>query len=1408
MFKLHRHRSERLGERVEFRFSSLQAFQIPKGWDRLVLSIISAETGKTTAKSSKATVRSGTCQWTEIFSESICIPQNGGSKDIEDCVFKVVVSMGSHRSGILGELTINLTDYMSSRDSGSLSLPLKKCNYGTILQIRIQCLNPKRGFRDVSRVKETTYHLQGLHTDNDAVQSKSDGSDMLNKSLGSLAPEEPIQQDTSFSASGSHRSSDSGDSSIGRLNFSPRNNVNGGSYMGRQDSADSHISAASSVGPADEFSRSNPSSFNSRASGSSTPNRWQSDLAPISLNPSGSSKELLEAAEETIEELQDEAKMWERHAQKLKLDIEKLKKECSEKSKRQAELDIELSAAYSERDSLKHEVKQLKSSLDDVTTKQSSAILSKNEVTLRVQKELEDEVKFLKESNASLSIQLKKSQEANLELVAILEELEETVEKQRLEMANLPQQSLGSGHDGENWSKKLMDVEAEWAAKLSSKEEEIRVLEEKLSGLLNAESNVSLSIQLKKSQEANLELVAILEELEETVEKQRLEMANLPQQSLGSGHDGENWSKKLMDVEAEWAAKLSSKEEEIRVLEEKLSGLLIAECPNEMEWSRGDPDLIKEIDDLRGKLQELERDCAELTEENLELIFKLKEFGKGIKGENYPNNSDSEIDSLKSQVHMLEEELRTKEMLNGGLTESTKIQMRSLEKKCADLEVELQNFKDQACHLDIKLRESQWEVKGKISELSEMQQKFESFQHKDNNTGNESNLEDLISLKEKEIDELRHDKEELEVLITNIQQDRSQLEENLASALRESSITSQCFEDVQHEMKLLASSVDSHNSTNKMLERKAMELESSKNELEKQVSELEEENVQLSERISGLEPQLKYLTDELEDSRCIVEDLKAEVAKLQGEIGTREGELNQKLQDVQKGLSEKEEETEHLKRLHLKLQSTLDSLTEENTSLQKSNGDLQKQKLDLHERGARLEVELNKSQEKTSEFLETVEHLELKLSLMQNDVVSKEKTLTSQLESIFEDRENQEEKISQAKIMLNQIDSQKTVELETLKGEISHLSSQLCATQDERQMMASDAVLEVSGLRSDKIKLESSLQEALAKIKQYETELQSLKQESGKKLQGLVDLLNASKQSEETLMSDIEHIQRQAEAAKSGEEKFKKVAIELELKLKASDYEKQQIMEEISSLKVQVQKVSHLQDEILVLKSFLEESKSEKGKLEGLLRSVSEECEGLKMEKISFMEKISNMQKALIALEEKLLRLEGKLSAKEATEVHVEELKHEINYMKEENSEYQRKIQCLEEEKSELVIKVKVMEDELYQDKMALDKGEEKLHDLEATIRDLEAKVKSLENELTESMETNNMYKIQLQGLMSEKQSNNSKAPKIVSMEAELKEMKERFLHMSLQYAEVEAQRQELVLKLKTTTAKGKTWFS
>ncbi|THF99462.1 hypothetical protein TEA_016334 [Camellia sinensis var. sinensis] len=122
-------------------------------------SLLSTETGKTVSKSGKASVRNGTCQWTETLSESVWISQDEALKEFEQYLFQLVVSMvdayvdchcGSARSNILGEATINLAGYMSSRASIPVSLPLKKCNHGTILQVEIQCLTPRTKSRDMS----------------------------------------------------------------------------------------------------------------------------------------------------------------------------------------------------------------------------------------------------------------------------------------------------------------------------------------------------------------------------------------------------------------------------------------------------------------------------------------------------------------------------------------------------------------------------------------------------------------------------------------------------------------------------------------------------------------------------------------------------------------------------------------------------------------------------------------------------------------------------------------------------------------------------------------------------------------------------------------------------------------------------------------------------------------------------------------------------------------------------------------------------------------------------------------------------------------------------------------------------------------------------------------------------------
>uniref|UniRef100_A0A9I9E4Y8 C2 NT-type domain-containing protein n=1 Tax=Cucumis melo TaxID=3656 RepID=A0A9I9E4Y8_CUCME len=67
--------------------------QVPKGWDKLFVYVISEQTGKTIVRSSKASVRNGSCQWTETLSDSIWVSQDEVSKEFEDCNFKLVAAM-------------------------------------------------------------------------------------------------------------------------------------------------------------------------------------------------------------------------------------------------------------------------------------------------------------------------------------------------------------------------------------------------------------------------------------------------------------------------------------------------------------------------------------------------------------------------------------------------------------------------------------------------------------------------------------------------------------------------------------------------------------------------------------------------------------------------------------------------------------------------------------------------------------------------------------------------------------------------------------------------------------------------------------------------------------------------------------------------------------------------------------------------------------------------------------------------------------------------------------------------------------------------------------------------------------------------------------------------------------------
>ncbi|KAJ1419463.1 NT-type C2 domain [Sesbania bispinosa] len=1269
MKSLHKHKATKSGDRIEFRISHLKALQVPKGWDKLFVSVISVENGKTIAKSSKVPVRNGSCQWSDTFSESIWVSRDNSSKEIDDYLLKLIVAMGSSRSGILGEATVSLTSYVSSEAAIPLSIPLNKCNHGTVLHVTVQCLTPRTRLRDQESSK-TNSHLKAMNENNNDVVVKSNGSDcsyvqsVESSSIDDvdsiLSPGEVETRATSFSGSVSNCSYNSAEGSTGRENFSPCIS-DGQSPTGGQDSTSSQKSVSHHDYPVNNSSQSNHSSFKSQN---------MQDIGASSPKMNNVSNNRLEAAEDTSEELRAEAKMWEMNARKLMGDLDMLRTEFSDQSKRLAGLEMDLSAANVERDSLKKEVEQLKLSPEDPIVRQKALedSLSQGECIPEIENALIDELKFQKESNANLSLQLKKSQEANVELVSVLQELEETIQQQKIEIENLS--SLPS---------KLSDLEKSFQ--------------------LSIEGNRSLMQQLEQLEESKRNLLNKVQELEEALEdKMRdIELAKISN------------SKALSDIETEYESKLSAKKEEILSLKARLFESLPESC-NAENMSRNvcDADLLREIEVLKEKVQELEMDCNELTDENLELLFKLKEA---------KNNSK-----------------------DGGASE------------------------------------------------------------------------DLLSNKPK---------------------DQS------------------------------------------------------------------------------------FATFESEISRSQAAGLQEKIMEMQSEMDSLIEDLKQKLKATQFHWAEAQEECEYLRGENQQLQITIDNLAKECNSFKKLNGDLRQQKLELEEYCSLMGDRLKESDERFADCSERVELLEKKLALMLEDIASKEKHLTSNLDGFLDENRKH---VEQGQSLLNQIQMEKMVEIKNLELEIENLSMKLSATNDEKERIASNALLEVSSLHADKAKMESALEEAQSKVVLSKTEVNMMQTQYEQKLKDLRTELADSKIKMEMLMAEHEKLLKLVEDYKSRELKFKSTINALEMKLTVAEYERQQFIEESGNLKVKLQQTHQFENEIMALKNELKASNSEKERLEASLCLTSELCEDLKAEKTSFDRKILTLEKAAseledckrtrASLEERLIQTENDLKARETRCVQDTELSH----IKRINSQHQQTIQLLEQEKAECQRKAQALEEELklikeqkrnqvsklnrkcvpvhddlkasknpvvkntnnqhrsnrkkpslkndreimkdqhdpyynnkHQNEVETEHGllDESVHAVEV---DPVPKTQLLETELANAKEANNIYNVQPNSLKlfyissimimcswyeskdpvftwspSQGRNNQANGPvnsmaegEVVTkerfehtksmLEAELRDIQERYFHMSLKYAEVESEREELVMKLKAAKNK-KGWL-
>lgn len=1349
MFRLQRNKAFQFGEKIEFSFSNFQATQVPKGWDKLYVTIISSETGKSIIKSSKASVRNGRCQWTDTLSESIWISEDDISKKLEEKNIKLVVATGFGRLSILGEATVNVTEYASSTVSAPVSLPLKKCNYGTILKFKVNCLTPIKKFRNES--KDANYHAEDFNTEydsngidigsngSDSTGTRTTGSSSSSSMNSSILPGELWTRESSFSTVDTSQSCDSAENSLWNVNSSPGNNLNGDqhSLIGRQDS-----NCLQNVAPQVNYSVGNPCGSNNSSSITRV-NQPQGlvkspshDNVISSLGNTGPTKGLSETTEDKIEELLAESKVWEGNAHKTTVEVDISKKEFSDHSQTLLNMKKELLAACAERDESKKEVEQLKLLLRESKVKQTMTDNFKIQGSgvAFIQEELEKEIKYQQESSANLAQQLEKSQESNIELVSVLQELEETIQKQKIEIENTSALQL-----------KIHNMEFSMQEKL--------------------EENRELVLEVQHSQELEKNLRVKLQSLEQALEDKIHEIEN-----------GQHLNKQcVLDVEEEYNHKLSAAEEQISILRAQLSDFFKKQSLDEKTVSsNGNINLIREIESLKEKVEELERDCNELTEENLELLIQLKES---------KNNSTKGGSSCDVPFN----ELPVNSFFNTGF------EAGKHEYKASHKEEELEN----KFHGDTQLAASNTELFQQLQMAFSQVKKPWYNLSPCFNSKTDFDYENLLELNS--TDAIAHNRHAesifkylvelnslLEARISDCErvfkQEEVEIKERDKKIIEiqtklDDYITDLGVEDMQSRLSEALEECSSFQKLNGKLGKQRRELHDYCLGLESELMDAQKDLLVYSGRVDDLQTKLASTLEgfDVKENRLSSEldALLLENKKYKEQLVMVESFLNQMYM-------EKTTEAENLQREVAHLTNQISTTCDERERVASEAADEVKS---LQEDKKRLESALEEVQFK-------VELTENKLHKIQNEsetkiayFMNKLATSEQELEKMKADHEN----------ILDLLERSSEEKLKTITN---NLEGKLSASENERQLLLEETanlkveLQKTADLHNGFLVLEKKLSSTTFEKEKLEELLDSIARDC--------EDMRAENAALTEKISDLEDC-KQARIAL--EEKLLHLECDLAAReaLQAEDVELKKVLSQIKGTNVELQKkIQQLEDE-----------KDEYSKKAQVLR---EELKLTKEKKLGQNEASSKKNSGVSKSDSKVpLKPDGLLLSK--NELVKNGNQHRDPKKKASlNTGRAREFPKDQQNPTRSQNHRKGNTEYDYQD--------ESSHAVQA---ELVSKVQLLENELADALEANNAYKSQLKRLLSEGEGGRANAPRKStfegavakesdertksSLEAELRDIRERYLHMSLKYAQVESEREELMMKLKETK-NGRRWFS
>ncbi|GFP85142.1 hypothetical protein PHJA_000658000 [Phtheirospermum japonicum] len=456
----------------------------------------------------------------------------------------------------------------------------------------------------------------------------------------------------------------------------------------------------------------------------------------------------------------------------------------------------------------------------------------------------------------------------------------------------------------------------------------------------------------------------------------------------------------------------------------------------------------------------------------------------------------------------------------------------------------------------------------------------------------------------------------------------------------------------------------------------------------------------------------------------------------------------------------------------------------------------------VHELETHIENLENELKRQSGEYINSISALEAHAKSLEEELEKQAQGFEADLESLTRAKIEQEQRAIRAEELLKKIRWKNANTAERLQEEFKRLSMQMACSFEANEKLATKAMAEANELRLQKCRLEEKVRLMTSQIENMQSEIEMHVAKSKILLEDL--------ESKKGLMHDLEQMRISVKEKELLVEQGNDERSELEKKVILAKNEAEELDKELNKIRCLLKEkesvVVNMQSELDSIRAQCMEMKNSRLEEEKLRKQV-----------LQLRTDLKKRDEAFNSLEKKLKDGNGRgttaISKNSKTNPRaskeVMSLKERIKLLecqiKSKETDFETSANTFLEKEKDLRDKIQELEGkvEVYESSARFCENEVEKPTAAGTVDQNSSTTSMISNnksdDLSEAQMKNGAYFEELNDQMALLREKNK------SMEEDLQEMQERYLDISLKFAEVEGERQQLIMKLRNLSNANKS---